>query len=197
MLGAHADAAQNVGIGEHLLLEDANGPLGRPQLTRDQPQEGGLPGAGRADDREELPGGRGERDIGQNRIGGVVVEGDIVPLDRATQRRRGPCVRAVAHIRLFVQDRQHTLTLLEALASSSAVKIDSMEERKSPDHELYRVTRVDVELKKVTLTQVVTFLHGIESSARQFSIKGLRIKTRSDQNDLLDVSFAVSSFEVI
>lgn len=95
------------------------------------------------------------------------------------------------------QDRQNTLTLLESLASSSAVKIDSMEERKSPDHELYRVTRVDVELKNVTLTQVVTFLHGIESSARQFSVKGLRIKTRPDQKDLLDVSFAVSSFEVI
>jgi type II secretory pathway component PulM len=95
------------------------------------------------------------------------------------------------------RDRQNTLTLLESLASSSAVKIDSMEERKSPDHALYRVTRVDVELKKVTLTQVVTFLHGIESSQRQFSVKGLRIKTRPDQNDLLDVSFAVSSFEVI
>lgn len=95
------------------------------------------------------------------------------------------------------QDRQNTLTLLESLASNSAVKIDSMEERKSPDHELYRVTRVDVELKKVSLTQVVTFLHGIESSARQFSVKGLRIKTRPDQEDLLDVSFAVSSFEVI
>jgi type II secretory pathway component PulM len=95
------------------------------------------------------------------------------------------------------RDRQHTLTLLESLASTAAVKIDSMEERKSPDHALYRVTRVDVELKKVTLTQVVTFLHGIESSPRQFSVKGLRIKTRPDLNDLLDVSFAVSSFEVI
>lgn len=95
------------------------------------------------------------------------------------------------------QDRQNTLTLLESLASSSAVKIDSMEERKSPDHALYRVTSVDVELKNVTLTQVVTFLHGIESSARQFSVKGLRVKTRPDEKDLLDVSFAVSSFEVI
>lgn len=95
------------------------------------------------------------------------------------------------------RDRQNTLTLLESLASTSAIKIDSMEERKSPDHELYRVTRVDVALKNVSLTQVVRFLHGIEASARQFSVKGLRIKTRPDQQDLLDVSFAVSSFEVI
>lgn len=95
------------------------------------------------------------------------------------------------------RDRQNTLTLLENLAESAGVKIDSMEERKSPDHELYRETRVEVSLKNVTLTQVVSFLHSIESSPRQFSVKGLRIKTRPDQNDMLEVAFTVSSFEAI
>ncbi len=95
------------------------------------------------------------------------------------------------------QDKQNTLTLLETLASTSAVKIESMEERNSPDHELYRETQVEVELKNVTLTQVVSFLHSIEASARQFSVKGLRVKTRPDQADLLDVRFTVSSFEAI
>ena len=95
------------------------------------------------------------------------------------------------------QDKQNTLTLLETLASTSAVKIESMEERNSPDHELYRVTQVEVELKNVTLTQAVSFLHSIEASPRQFSVKGLRIKTRADPDDLLDVSFTVSSFEAI
>lgn len=95
------------------------------------------------------------------------------------------------------QDQQNTLTLLESLASGAAVKIDSMEERKSPDHELYRETRVEVELKSVTLTQVVSLLHSIESSPRQFSVKGLRIKTRADKNDMLEVGFTVSSFEAI
>ncbi len=95
------------------------------------------------------------------------------------------------------QDKQNTLTLLESLASGAAVKIDSMEERKSPDHELYRETRVDVSLKNVTLTQVVSLLHSIESSPRQFSVKGLRIKTRADKDDTLEVAFTVSSFEAI
>jgi hypothetical protein len=95
------------------------------------------------------------------------------------------------------RDRQNTLTLLESLASGAAVKIDSMEERKSPDHELYRETRVEVSLKNVTLTQVVSLLHSIESSERQFSVKGLRIKTRQDKNDTLEVGFTVSSFEAI
>ena len=92
---------------------------------------------------------------------------------------------------------QNTLTLLESLGRDARVKIDSMEERKSPDHELYRETRVEVSLKKVTLTQVVSLLHSIESSARQFSVKGLRIKTRTDQEDTLEVGFTVSSFEAI
>ena len=95
------------------------------------------------------------------------------------------------------RDKQNTLTLLETLATTSAVKIDSMEERKSPDNEIYRETRVEVALKNVTLTQIVSFLHSIESSTRQFSIKGLRVKTRQDKSDLLDVNFTVSSFEVI
>ena len=95
------------------------------------------------------------------------------------------------------RDKQNTLTLLESLGRDARVKIDSMEERKSPDHELYRETRVEVSLKKVTLTQVVSLLHSIESSARQFSVKGLRIKTRTDQEDTLEVGFTVSSFEAI
>lgn len=95
------------------------------------------------------------------------------------------------------RDRQNTLTLLESFASSASVKIDSMEERKSPDNELYRETRVEVSLKNVTLTQIVSLLHSIESAPRQFSVKGLRIKTRQDQNDMLEVGFTVSSFETI
>lgn len=95
------------------------------------------------------------------------------------------------------RDQQNTLTLLESLASGADVKIDSMEERKSPDNELYRETRVEVSLKNVSLTQVVGLLHSIESSARQFSVKGLRIKTRADKDDTLEVDFTVSSFEAI
>jgi type II secretory pathway component PulM len=95
------------------------------------------------------------------------------------------------------RDQQNTLTLLESLASGAAVKIDSMEERKSPDHELYRETRVEVSLKKVTLAQVVSLLHSIEASPREFSVKGLRFKTRPDKDDTLEVAFTVSSFEAL
>ncbi len=97
------------------------------------------------------------------------------------------------------KDKTGLPTLLESLASRSAVKIDSMEERPSPDTDRYRQTRVDVALKNVTLTQTVNYLHNIESADRVLSVKSLRIKSSrgrsSDQAELLDVSFTVSSFE--
>jgi type II secretory pathway component PulM len=95
------------------------------------------------------------------------------------------------------RDKQNVLTLLESLASKSSVRIDSMQERSSPGHALYSETKVEVTLKGVSLTQTVSFLHSIESAERQFSVKGLRIKTPRDKSDLLDVSFTVSSFEAI
>ena len=95
------------------------------------------------------------------------------------------------------RDRRNTLTMLEALASAASVKIDAMEERSSPDNDSYRETRVEVALKNVTLTQVVRLLHNIETSPRQFSVKGLRIKMRNEKDGLLEVGFTVSTFEAI
>ncbi|MEN8160526.1 MAG: type II secretion system protein GspM [Myxococcota bacterium] len=88
-------------------------------------------------------------------------------------------------------------TALARMASQSAVKIDSMEPRTSPASEDYRETKVLVSLKGVTLAQLVGFLSRIEDASQMLSIKSLRIRTRADKQDLLDVTFTVSSFEAI
>jgi type II secretory pathway component PulM len=88
-------------------------------------------------------------------------------------------------------------TSLEQMASQSAVKIDSMEPRTSPASEEYRETKVQVSLKGVTLAQLVSFLSRIDGAPQMLSIKSLRIRTRADKQDLLDVTFTVSSFEAI
>jgi general secretion pathway protein M len=88
-------------------------------------------------------------------------------------------------------------TALEDLARQSAVKIDSMEPRTTPASEEYRETKVQVALRGVTLAQAVNYLHRIESAPQLLSIKTLRMRTRADQPDLLDVTFTVSSFEPI
>ena len=86
-------------------------------------------------------------------------------------------------------------TSLEKMAQESAVKIDSMEPRTTPASEEYRETKVQLTLKGVTLAQVVGYLHRIENAPQLLSIKTLRIRTRPDKPDLLDVTFTVSSFE--
>lgn len=88
-------------------------------------------------------------------------------------------------------------TTLEELARQSAVKVDSMEPRTSPASDEYRETKVQVALKGVTLAQVVNYLHRIETTPQLLSVKSLRVRTRGDKPELLDVTFTVSSFEPI
>jgi general secretion pathway protein M len=98
--------------------------------------------------------------------------------------------------------RGNLFTTLEQLASQSAVKVESMEPQAAQASEDYRETKVQVVLKQVTLAQLVNFLHKIESASQPLSVKSLRVRTRSDQGgekkqDLLDVTFTVSSFEPV
>jgi type II secretory pathway component PulM len=86
-------------------------------------------------------------------------------------------------------------TTLESLARASAVTVDSMEPRTSPASDDYQETKVQVILRGVTLAQMVNYLQRIESAPQLLSIKSLRIRTRSDKPELLDVNFTVSSFE--
>jgi len=95
------------------------------------------------------------------------------------------------------KERRDVLTQLEALASRAMVKVDAMKERQAAKHDEYRETRVEVALKKVTLAQTTEYLHSIETSERLFAVKSMRIRTRSDGSELLDVTFTVSSFEPI
>ena len=93
--------------------------------------------------------------------------------------------------------RSELRTTLESLAQQASVKVESMEPQASPAHPKYRETQVEVGLKSVTLAQTVQYLHQIDIAPQALSVKSLRIRTRAEQPDLLDVSFTVSSFEPI
>lgn len=86
-------------------------------------------------------------------------------------------------------------TTLETLARNSAVKIESLEPQAAPAGDHYVEEKVQVVLKSVTLKQLSLYLDQIESSAQLLSIKALRIRTRADKPELLDVTFTVSAFE--
>ncbi len=93
--------------------------------------------------------------------------------------------------------RGNLRTDLEQLAKKVNVKIESMEPQASPADESYREAKVEVGLKQVGLSETVRYLHEIESTPQVLSVKALRIRTRPDDSQLLDVTFTVSSFEPI
>ena len=93
--------------------------------------------------------------------------------------------------------RGNLRTTLETLARQATVNIESMEPQASPSHPKYRETKVEVGLRNVTLAQTVTYLHRIETAQQALSVKSLRIKTRIENPQYLDVTFTVSSFEPI
>jgi len=97
--------------------------------------------------------------------------------------------------RIQASTRGNLRTTLESLAQASRVKVESMEPQATPSNDRYRETKVEVELKEVTLQQAVSYLHQIESSEQVLSVKSLRMRTRNDQAGFLDVTFTVSTFE--
>ncbi len=97
--------------------------------------------------------------------------------------------------RIRNEARGNLRTTLETLASRATVKVESMEPQASPANDSYRETKVEVALAGVSLPQTVNYLHQIESAPQVLSVKSLRIRTRPDKPELLDVTFTVSSFE--
>ena len=91
--------------------------------------------------------------------------------------------------------RGNLRTTLESLAQRANVKVESMEPQASPTHDRYRETKVEVGLREVTLAQAVSYLHEIEQTPQPLSVKALRIRTRQEKPEFLDVTFTVSSFE--
>ena len=92
--------------------------------------------------------------------------------------------------------RGEIFTTLEKLASQSRRegRLDGAAHRRRRATRTAR-PRCRWRSKSVTLAQVVNYLHRIDSSAQVLSIKSLRIRTRTDKPELLDVTFTVSSFE--
>ncbi len=99
--------------------------------------------------------------------------------------------------RIESSTRGNLRTTLESLALASQVTVESMEPQSTPSNDRYRETKIEVGLKQVTLRQTVSYLHQIESSEEVLSVKSLRMRTRKDQPDFLDVTFTVSTFEPI
>ena len=63
------------------------------------------------------------------------------------------------------------------------------------DPKIFR-KKLEVNLKNVTLSQTVRYLHNIESANRHLSVKSLRIKTRQDKEQLLELATTGASLDL-
>lgn len=129
------------------------------------------------------------------------VQREIQVMQRLT-RDHAEIQARLANVEQRIQNqrgRQNIKTLLENLAQESSVRIASMEERQAGKNDHYVETKVEVTLKNVSLSQTIKYLHNIEQSDQQLSVKGLRIKARKagGESQLLDITFSVSSFQAI
>lgn len=61
--------------------------------------------------------------------------------------------------------------------------------------DLYNEKSVDVEIRKIPLNKIVDLLYKIQVRPSLLKASNLRIRTRFDNPDLIDVNFRISSFE--
>lgn len=61
--------------------------------------------------------------------------------------------------------------------------------------DMYKEKSVDVEIRKIPLNKIVDFLYKVQVRPSLLKVSNLRIRTRFDNPDLIDVSFRISSFE--
>lgn len=129
------------------------------------------------------------------------IENAQMQLDRMVrlEREHSEISARLASVEGRIQNQrgsQNIRTLLENLAQESSVRIASMEERQAGKNDHYVETKVEVSLKSVSLSQTIKYLHNIEASNQQLSVKGLRIRGRGAAGgaETLDVTFFVSSF---
>lgn len=90
-------------------------------------------------------------------------------------------------------------TTIESLAQKAQMQdnIESIKERPVAPSELFDESSVEVRISKITLQQLINFLYSIEyDKDKLLRVKDLRIKTRFDNKQLLDVSFQVSTFRL-
>jgi hypothetical protein len=92
-------------------------------------------------------------------------------------------------------DQTNLLQLLGQLAQDANVKVESIRQKVGSRNERYPETRAEVELRGATLAQTVQFLYKIETAPLYLIVRSLSIRASGGTEQLLDVTFSVSSFQ--
>ena len=87
------------------------------------------------------------------------------------------------------------LQLLGQLAQDANVKVESIRQKAGSRNDRFPETRAEVELRGATLAQAVQFLYKIETAPLYLIVRSLSIRASGGTEQLLDVTFSVSSFQ--
>ena len=106
----------------------------------------------------------------------------------------------------LLEDLNHSLTqrgqefaifsVLEDLAKKSGVKnnIMYMKPALSSAGELYRESSVEMRLEGIDLQQLIRYLYDVERAPQILRVRSMHIKPRPSDQNVLDVTFQVSTF---
>lgn len=91
-------------------------------------------------------------------------------------------------------------TTLESIAENIGIKdqIDSLKEKSAAPSDVFDESSVDVRLKRVSLKQLIDYLHAIESNQNSLlRLKNLSVKSRFDNKRDMDATFSVSTYRLL
>ena len=89
------------------------------------------------------------------------------------------------------------LSFIEDLANKENIreKIGSVKPKKIPLNDTYDENIVELNIDNVSLQELVDFIYQVENSGQLLKVKRLRIKTRYDNRDLLNVTLQVTTYK--
>ncbi len=85
--------------------------------------------------------------------------------------------------------------LLEENVDRKKFSIKDRNTRNKDTEEIYNEKSVDVTIKQIPLGKVIDVLYAFQSKTSYLKVKGLRVRTRFDSSNSVDLFFMVSTFE--
>ena len=87
--------------------------------------------------------------------------------------------------------------LLEENVDRKKFSIKDKNKRNKDTEEIYNEKSVDVTIKQIPLGKMIDVLYAFQSKSKTsyLKVKGLRVRTRFDSSDLVELFFMVSTFE--
>jgi type II secretory pathway component PulM len=89
------------------------------------------------------------------------------------------------------------LSFIEDLANKENIRenIGSVKPKKVPLNDSYDENIVELQIDNVSLSKLVDFIYKVENSGYLLKVKRLRVKTRYDDRDLLNVTLQVTTYK--